>query len=393
MFVADKPATVLSHPNHTQTDKLMTAAKEVDVTESDTRCQAMLSVKVRSFFGLDTPQLSLTAMINRVVLLCLALFAFLHQVSSFGILPPRALFVTTSTRQAHPWALMAKKEKGKKKRNKKQNASAPPPVSKNQQPPAPPVIDEPVAEVPKEEESPAPVTETESVVESDGQSSAPAPQEVVAEEEGKSEEEASDPGPQEVVAEEAVAETSVEDDSVQEPAVVEEPETVPLIEDPREEPEPGSDLPDFEVAVEEVVEALEADDPEPAEPIDFLDPAQITDAMRGAPKPLGSVNELIRDRSLERVMTLSEPEPEDVPDLASYLKKREKEGAPAEPIRGKRERQRIAREAAIQRAQEEENKQESPFKNLPFISDDNGNIQFTKVRQRNCRSAAECFIS
>jgi hypothetical protein len=68
----------------------------------------------------------------------------------------------------------------------------------------------------------------------------------------------------------------------------------------------GDDLPDFDLGDDEEAPVQRQ--------AAISDPDEITDAMMGSQKPLGSVKDLISDRSLESVFEFDEPD-DPLPDL------------------------------------------------------------------------------
>jgi hypothetical protein len=98
----------------------------------------------------------------------------------------------------------------------------------------------------------------------------------------------------------------------------------------RKRKETADDLPDFDLG--------EDDEEAPKKKRQSIDPDGITDAMMGTQKTLGSVKDLISDRSLEKVFQFDEPV-DPLPDLGDLSK--------PQPIGKKKARQEARRAAAI----------------------------------------------
>jgi hypothetical protein len=115
----------------------------------------------------------------------------------------------------------------------------------------------------------------------------------------------------------------------------------------------GDDLPDFDLGDDEEapVQRQRA----------ISDPDEITDAMMGSQKPLGSVKDLISDRSLESVFEFDEPD-DPLPDL----------GELKTPAVGKKKARKEARRAAAVANKEEDDRL------VDNISDALGSLPFLK---------------
>ena len=116
----------------------------------------------------------------------------------------------------------------------------------------------------------------------------------------------------------------------------------------------GDDLPDFDLG----------DDEEEAAPMQrraATDPDEITDVMMGTQKPLGSVKDLISDRSLESVFEFDEPD-DPLPDL----------GELKTPAVGKKKARQEARRAAAMVNKEEDDRL------IDNVSDALGSLPFLK---------------
>lgn len=124
----------------------------------------------------------------------------------------------------------------------------------------------------------------------------------------------------------------------------------------------GSDdeLPDFDLGDDEGGATSSATPKMASAP---ADPDAITDAMMGTQKPLGSVKDLIADRSLEKNFMFDEPE-NPLPDLGELKT--------PQPIGKKKARQEARRAAAI--AEEEETSivdtVSDALESLPFLKSD-----------------------
>lgn len=107
------------------------------------------------------------------------------------------------------------------------------------------------------------------------------------------------------------------------------------------------------------------------------DPDKITPAMMGnSNKPVRSINELIADRSLESNFEFEEPDgASSLPDLAK-LAQGSSIPEPASP--GKKKARQAERRAAAIAAKEEE-EQENVLSNIPFITNEKGEVDGVKV--------------
>lgn len=115
----------------------------------------------------------------------------------------------------------------------------------------------------------------------------------------------------------------------------------------------GDDLPDFDLGDDEEAPVQRQ--------AAISDPDEITDAMMGSQKPLGSVKDLISDRSLESVFEFDEPD-DPLPDL----------GELKTPAVGKKKARQEARRAAAVANKEEDNRL------VDNISDALGSLPFLK---------------
>jgi hypothetical protein len=138
----------------------------------------------------------------------------------------------------------------------------------------------------------------------------------------------------------------------------------------------GDDLPEFELAEDNA----SASKSKPS----LLNPDIITSAMMGSTsKPSRSVNELISDRALEKTFVFEEEKADSsIPDFVELARQSttivsDPSGEPDSV--GKRARQAARRAAAIEaKAKEEEG---NALKNIPFISNEKGDISGVKVRR------------
>jgi len=119
----------------------------------------------------------------------------------------------------------------------------------------------------------------------------------------------------------------------------------------------SDDLPDFDLGDE-------ADAPASSRPRKSTDPDEITDVMMGTQKPLGSLKDLISDRSLEKSFEFDEPT-DPLPDLGDLVSKQQ-------PAVGKKKARQEARRAA---AVAEEDEEDSI---VDGISDALGSLPFLK---------------
>lgn len=119
----------------------------------------------------------------------------------------------------------------------------------------------------------------------------------------------------------------------------------------------GDDLPDFDLG----------DDEEEAAPMQrraATDPGEITDVMMGTQKPLGSVKDLISDRSLENAFEFDEPD-DPLPDLGELK-------TPS-AVGKKKTRQEARRAAAIVNEEEDDrliDNVSDALGSLPFLKSD-----------------------
>lgn len=121
------------------------------------------------------------------------------------------------------------------------------------------------------------------------------------------------------------------------------------------------DLPDFDLGDDD---GAMRDDAPPTKARKPVDPDAITDAMMGTQKPLGSVKDLLTDRSLEKSFQFDEPD-NPLPDLGELKS--------PQPIGKKKARQEARRAAAI--AEDEEGDRlvdnvSDALGSLPFLKSD-----------------------
>lgn len=129
-----------------------------------------------------------------------------------------------------------------------------------------------------------------------------------------------------------------------------------------------NELPDFDLDDAEDEEA-----PVPPKRRIITNPDEITPAMMGnANAPVGSIKDLIMDRSLESKFEFDAEETDDsLPDLLALSRER------GDELVGKKKARQAERRAAAIAAKEAE--PESPFANLPFVSNDEGKVRPVKV--------------
>lgn len=127
-----------------------------------------------------------------------------------------------------------------------------------------------------------------------------------------------------------------------------------------------SELPDFDLEDDEAKES------KPKKKL-ITNPDEVTPAMMGsADAPVGSLKDLLTDRSLEaRFEFDSEEEDTSLPDL--LVMARERDDVPG----GKKKARQVERRAAAIASKESET--ENIFANLPFVSDEQGKIQPIKL--------------
>ena len=154
------------------------------------------------------------------------------------------------------------------------------------------------------------------------------------------------------------------------------------------------DLPEFDLAEEEPEPVVS----EPAESVvasvsppsgTVLDGSSSSAMMggggggSGAPvQPLGSVQDLIADRSIEKLMNFEEPESLDVPDFNDYLAKRGTKSGDIlpPPGMGKKKARQLQRQQAAMARQQEEEDSKSFLDNIPFLLNEKGEVTAVKVR-------------
>lgn len=125
-------------------------------------------------------------------------------------------------------------------------------------------------------------------------------------------------------------------------------------------PDSGDDLPDFDLGDE----SDGMDSAAPKKPRKPVDPDEITDVMMGTQKPLGSIKDLISDRSLEKSFQFDEPD-DPLPDLGELKT--------PQPVGKKKARQEARRLAAIAEEEQEGSIVDSvsdALGSLPFLKSD-----------------------
>lgn len=136
---------------------------------------------------------------------------------------------------------------------------------------------------------------------------------------------------------------------------------------------PSEELPEFDLSEND------ENPPKKSNPISS-NPDEISDAMMGSPnKPTRSIDELISDRSLEKKFQFDdEPENDSLPDLAAIAKQQSGSGGNGNEMGRKRSKQgaRIAAAKARKAVEEEE---ANPLKNIPFITDEDGEVSVLKI--------------
>jgi hypothetical protein len=128
----------------------------------------------------------------------------------------------------------------------------------------------------------------------------------------------------------------------------------------------SSELPDFDLDDEE------DETPKPKRRV-ITNPDEITPSMMGsADAPVGSIRDLLLDRSLEAKFEFDEEETDDsLPDLIALSQAR------GDDLGGKKTGRKADRRAAAIAAKQAE--PEPLFANLPFVSDDKGKVRPVKV--------------
>ena len=161
-------------------------------------------------------------------------------------------------------------------------------------------------------------------------------------------------------------------------------------------PSVPSDLPDFDLDEEAEEEALASRTADAASGISTAAASSpvpssinfntVTDRMMGSSvSPKGSVEDLLSDRSLEKLVEEKVPDPS-VPDLADYLKNRQgaSDGFAPLPPSGmgkKKARQAARQEAAIAKQKAEDDaKARDILGRLTFLQNEKGEFSFVKVR-------------
>jgi hypothetical protein len=143
----------------------------------------------------------------------------------------------------------------------------------------------------------------------------------------------------------------------------------PASPDTQEDYLDDDDLPDFDMGASNESEQ----DAAAPKMTTAVDPDTITDAMMGTQKPLGSVKDLLSDRSLESKFVFDEPD-EPLPDFAELARSAEPDEVPV--VGSKKARQAARRAAAIARKEEEEkdsSKVSDFLSNLPLVGSDREN--------------------
>jgi hypothetical protein len=135
----------------------------------------------------------------------------------------------------------------------------------------------------------------------------------------------------------------------------------------------SGELPDFELDDDE-----EAESAAKKRKAISRNPDEITPAMMGSSNaPVGSIRDLLVDRSLESKLKFEEEEEDSsIPDLIAMSRSAQQDGAQTGT---KKARQADRRAAAIEAKDADE---KSFFTNLPFVSDEKGNFSTVKVRVR-----------
>lgn len=128
-------------------------------------------------------------------------------------------------------------------------------------------------------------------------------------------------------------------------------------------PASTDDLPDFDLEEEEAPKATSKPSSDPLGDI-------TTNMMGSTGTPARSVDQLIRDRSLERSFEFDEPGEDALPDLAVLAKDQEA---------GRKRIKRDARVAAALERKVEEEGDENPLAKIPFLVDDEGEVSALKA--------------
>lgn len=139
----------------------------------------------------------------------------------------------------------------------------------------------------------------------------------------------------------------------------------------------SGDLPDFDLPEFDLDDDSSAQSSEPKKAVKVdINFDEITDVMMGdSSKPEKSVEQLISDRSLESKLEFDEVADSSIPDFTSFAKA--SSGGEGEPATmGKKKARQAERRAAAIKAKEEE---EGVKLNLPFVSDEEGNVSAIKV--------------
>ena len=139
----------------------------------------------------------------------------------------------------------------------------------------------------------------------------------------------------------------------------------------------SGDLPDFDLPEFDLDDDSSAQSSEPKKAVKVdINFDEITDVMMGdSSKPEKSIEQLISDRSLESKLEFEEVADSSIPDFTSFAKA--SSGGEGEPATmGKKKARQAERRAAAILAKEEE---EAVKLNLPFVSDEEGNVSAIKV--------------
>ena len=140
----------------------------------------------------------------------------------------------------------------------------------------------------------------------------------------------------------------------------------------------GNELPDFDLVEE-------AEKPKKVTKADLSNPDVVTDAMRGSTDaPVRSISELISDRKLEQTFVFDKDEEDSaIPDFTQLAA--ESTTTPAgvgddgAPMGKKKARQAARRAAAIEAKESEEDSLKEVLSNVPFVTDDKGEVNAIKV--------------
>lgn len=140
----------------------------------------------------------------------------------------------------------------------------------------------------------------------------------------------------------------------------------------------SGDLPDFDLPEFDLEDDSSAQSSEPKKAVKVdINFDEITDVMMGdSSKPEKSLEQLISDRSLESKLEFDEVADSSIPDFTSFAKASSSGGEGEPATMGKKKARQAERRAAAILAKEEE---EEVQLNLPFVSDEEGNVSAIKV--------------